>query len=200
MPLYLIRHTTPDINKGTCYGQSDIGLMDSFDAEASVVKTFVPGQIHRVYSSPLIRCKRLAEYLFPENAIAFEKDLMEIHCGQWEMKAWDDIPKKEIDPWMQDFVQSRIPGGESYIDLYKRVTGSFNKIAEENTDVAVITHGGVIRSILSYITQTSLSDSFKIFTLHYGCVVKIDIGNGVYNHTMLSNIEKQKEQHKPTHF
>jgi alpha-ribazole phosphatase len=197
MPVYLIRHTAPDIVKGTCYGQSDIDVTDTFHDEAAIVKQFVPAAVNRVYSSPLIRCSKLAAHLYPDHSIVLESDLMEIHCGQWEMQLWDDIPKEEIDPWMQDFVQVRIPGGESYIDLHARVNNCFNKITAGNDTIAIVAHGGVIRSILAGITQTPLADSFKAFALHYGCVIKIDRHQEGYVHTVLSNIEAGKEQHKP---
>src|SRR6516165_7242435 len=96
--IYLIRHTTPTVSKGICYGQSDIDLTESFDEEASVIKKHLTEQIEHVYSSPLMRCTKLAEYLFPKSNIQLYKDLMEINCGNWEMKQWDLVPKKEIDP------------------------------------------------------------------------------------------------------
>jgi alpha-ribazole phosphatase len=198
MPVYLIRHTTPDILKGTCYGQSDIDITGSFEEEAAIIRQFLPHDIEVIYSSPLKRCSKLASLLFPGKELQFENDLMEINCGQWEMRHWDDIPKNEIDPWMKDFVQVRIPGGESYIDLHSRVNNCFQKIASAQQPTAIITHGGVIRSILAGITQTPLSDSFRVFALHYGCVVQIETVDEGYSHTVLSNIQRDKEQHKPS--
>ena len=197
MSVYLVRHTAPDIIKGTCYGQSDINVTATFYDEAAIIKQVVPATVSHVYSSPLIRCSKLAAHLYPNHPIILENDLMEIHCGQWEMQLWDDIPKEEIDPWMQDFVQVRIPGGESYIDLHTRVNNCFNRITAGNDNIAIVAHGGVIRSILADITQTALADSFKAFSLHYGCVIKIDRHKEGHIHTVLSNIEAGKEQHKP---
>jgi alpha-ribazole phosphatase len=114
------------------------------------------------------------------------------------MRPWNDIPTAESDPWMNDFVQVSIPGGESYIDLYERVITCFNSILPYANTAAIITHGGVIRSILSHITQTPLIDSFGRFSLHYGCVVRIHESNNGLEHTILSNITPpEKEQHKP---
>jgi alpha-ribazole phosphatase len=80
---------------------------------------------------------------------------MEIHCGEWEMRGWDDLPKEAVDPWMKDFVQVRIPGGESYLDLHQRVTGSFHNIYDsrvtgDGAATAIVAHGGVIRSSMRY--------------------------------------------------
>ena len=200
MSIYLIRHTTPLIEKGICYGQSDIDVTDTFHNEAAVIKTLIPGEFEQVYSSPLFRCRKLAEHLFPDQHIIFEPDLQEIHCGEWEMQHWDKIPREIIDPWMKDFVNVCIPGGESYIQLFDRVIQSFEKIAAGPVPVAIIAHGGVLRSILAHITGTALKDSFGVFGLHYGCVVRIDKEEGMLKHRLLSNVTHEKEQHKPSYF
>jgi alpha-ribazole phosphatase len=199
MEIYLVRHTTPAVEKGVCYGQTDLDVTETFIAEANIIKEILPINIQHIYSSPLQRCSKLATHLFPDKTIEFHSDLMEINCGIWEMKKWNEIPKEHIDPWMEDFVNIRTPQGENYVDLYERVCSTFNSIIATPLPAAIVAHGGVIRSILSHITNTPLIDSFKAFTLHYGCVVKIELNNdGKLNHSMLSNIPHEKETHKPT--
>jgi alpha-ribazole phosphatase len=146
MEIFLIRHTTPLVAKGICYGQTDLDVTESFLEEAAIIKQCLLSSIHYAYCSPLQRCKKLAEYLFHPSFITTDPDLMELNCGVWEMQRWDDIPRTEIDPWMNDFVNVSCPGGESYVDLHKRVVSSFEKIAEYKTPVAIVAHGGVLRS------------------------------------------------------
>ena len=38
MNIYLIRHTSVDVPKGLCYGQSDVPLRPTFEIEAAVTK------------------------------------------------------------------------------------------------------------------------------------------------------------------
>lgn len=198
MSIYLIRHTAPLIEKGTCYGQADIDIKDSFFDEAAIIKTVIPVELRQVWSSPLQRCRKLAEHLFPAFPINLEHKLKEIDCGEWELQKWDDIPSHIIDPWMKDYVNVRIPGGENYLDLYDRVVSSFLNIAAGETPAAIVTHGGVIRSILAHITGTSLLDSFQAFSLHYGCVIRVSRHGDGFTHEVLSNIPTAKEQHKPS--
>lgn len=204
--IYLIRHTTPAIAHGMCYGQTDLDVTDSFDMEAAGIRQHLADSIGPVYSSPLKRCTRLARKLFPDTPLLLVPGLMEIHCGEWEMRAWDDLPPEEVNPWMADFVQVRIPGGESYIDLHTRVTQCWNRIAREHSihppeDMAIIAHGGVLRSILSEITGTPLIDSFKKFSLHYGCVVRAFEREGKWQYETIWNPPPpEKEQHKPKTF
>jgi alpha-ribazole phosphatase len=200
MEIYLIRHTTPDVVKGTCYGQADLAVTESFVQEASIIKQHLPGNIQQVYTSPLQRCKKLAEYLFPAHDLQMHNDLKEISCGDWELKLWNDIPQEILMPWMNDFVNVRIPGGESYLDLFERTVNRFNTIANDELPAAIVSHGGVIRSILSHLTKTPLQDSFNAFKLNYGCVVKLLKQNEEYQFTILSNIPSTSEQHKPSYF
>lgn len=201
MDIYLIRHTEPLIDKGTCYGQWDLDTTQSFFSEATIIQQYLPADISAVYSSPLLRCKKLAEHLFPVHAIRLQDDLKEIDCGKWELKLWNDIPKDEIDPWMSDQVNVRIPGGESYQNVLDRVVNCLDGIISDSsgaTNVVIVAHGGVIRSILSYITGTPLLDSFQAFPLHYGCVIKIVPAHNGFRHQVLSNIAREKETHKPS--
>lgn len=59
MNIYLIRHTSVDVPKGLCYGQSDVPLRPTFEAEAAVTKAKIES-IHfdMAYTSPLSRCTR----------------------------------------------------------------------------------------------------------------------------------------------
>lgn len=201
MTTYLIRHTTPAVSKGICYGQADLDLKESFLEEASKIRAYLPEKMDQVYSSPLIRCKKLARQLFAENPIIWEADLMEIHCGEWEMKSWDSISKEELDPWMNNFVHASIPGGESYSGLFERVVKKFNAIRSLQQISAIVTHGGVIRSILSHINEIPLVDSFKAFPLHFGCVVKLDlVGNRLVPQILYNAEPPEKEMHKPSSF
>ena len=64
MEIYLVRHTKVSIAENTCYGNSDIGLAESFIGEADAVRAKIPNLAYLVcYSSPLTRCKLLSEKL-----------------------------------------------------------------------------------------------------------------------------------------
>jgi len=201
--IFLIRHTTPAVAKSICYGQTDLDITESFVEEAEAIREHLPSGIVSVYSSPLQRCSRLARYLFPDRSPTLLNQLMEVHCGEWEMRSWDELPKEVVDPWMADFVQVRIPGGESYLDLHQRVTECWERIRETKGpgDAAIVAHGGVIRSILSGITGTPLIDSFKVFALYYGCVIRIFRQEDTLQYEVLYNqVPTEKEQHKPSAF
>ena len=199
MEIYLIRHTSPLIAKGICYGQTDLDVTETFEEEVAFTKQHLPKNIEMVYSSPLQRCTKLAQALFPEHAIQLHPDLMELNCGAWEMQLWDEIPRPEIQPWMDDFVNVQVPDGESYTQLHKRVVARFQWITEQTKPAVIVAHGGVLRSILAHITQTPIKESFDVFTMHYGCVIKLVSQNSGFAHEILYNVSLAgKEWHRPS--
>jgi alpha-ribazole phosphatase len=200
MELYLIRHTTPDVKKGTCYGQADLAVTESFDEEARCILPHLPGDIKTVYSSPLQRCRKLAERLFPQHYIRFDDRAKEINCGEWELQLWDEIDRTALDGWMADFVNVAPPGGESYQQVYDRVVELLGEVVARKEKAAIVAHGGVLRSIVSYVTQTPLKDSFNSFSIRYGCVIRLHLEGDGLVHTVLHNPESEKEQHKPSYY
>lgn len=200
MEIYLVRHTKPAIAKGICYGQADIDVTETFHSEAAIIKQHIPQQVQAVYSSPLKRCSKLAQYLYNDHSIHLVDELKEINCGRWELQHWDDIPRDEVEPWMKDLINVPTSEGESYLDVYNRVQRIFDHIHQQQLPAVIVAHGGVIRSILSYITSTDLLASFKAFSLHYGCVIKLVKDSEGWQHVVLSNLFNEKETHKPSGF
>ncbi|GAA4321888.1 alpha-ribazole phosphatase [Flaviaesturariibacter amylovorans] len=198
MEFYLIRHTTPDVPVGTCYGQTDLGLTATFDAEAAAILPHLPAGIRTVYSSPLQRCRKLAERLFPGQLLCFDDRLKEIHCGDWEGRPWDSIEPGPLQAWMANRLHACIPGGESYTQLYERVTDFLQDLPPAEGPFAIVTHGGVIRSLLAHINEVSLGDSFDAFPIHYGCLVHVQRQEERLAHRFLHNVKRGEERHRPS--
>ncbi len=181
MEFWLIRHTTPKVNKGTCYGQLDLDVEASFNEEMALIKkalnTLTP---ESVYTSPLKRCKKLANALFPAYNIIYDKRLTELNFGDWEGLLWTEIPLQNIDNWSDNFIQKCPPGGESFQSLINRVDKFEDEIILNHSKrVAIITHAGVIRAfIMKYLNIPS----YKIFSLqlNYGAIIKITVNSEEY--------------------
>lgn len=173
MRIYLIRHTTPCIPRGTCYGFTDLDVAPTFETEASRLRPLLPAAPINVYASPLQRCYRLAQFLFPGTLINADDRLKELNFGDWEMQRWDDLGENALQAWMTDYVHTRVPGGESYEDLYARSIATLLEVAATGQDSAIVTHGGVIRSILAYVMNTPLEQSFET-RVEWGRMARLD--------------------------
>lgn len=177
MEIYLIRHTTPAIAKGICYGQSDIPVMDTYPEECERVRDSLPPTVEVIYTSTLSRCHILARDLAAPLAIPVIPDarLMELNFGVWELKNWDDIDPGILLPWMDNYEHQPCPGGESYGDLVARVE-AFTTMLNENhhESVAVVTHAGVIRAFHVVACGKTLGESMEIPVI-YGQIHRCDL-------------------------
>lgn len=151
-----MRHTTPRVASGICYGRTDLDLADSFTEEAKAVANALP-KIDKIISSPLKRCQRLAEYLSQSFSlpIKFEPRLTEMDFGSWEGRPWSDIPRAELDAWANDFLHARPHGGESVAVLHARVTEVISELKDRCDRVLLVTHAGVIKAAFAAGDQTT---------------------------------------------
>ncbi|MHA1688134.1 MAG: alpha-ribazole phosphatase [Promethearchaeota archaeon] len=172
--IYLVRHGKVKIKQGIIHGQSDVE--PSNDYKKIVKKINKLGIITKntaIYSSPLKRCHVLARALSRDEPIE-DPRLMELNFGNWEMKKWNELAPQETNKWMEDFVKFTPPNGESYLELYDRVSDSFLELINKqpHEKVIIITHGGVIRSILTSVLKIPLKNSFSL-EIDPGSITKI---------------------------
>lgn len=179
MKLYLIRHTALQLASGICYGQSDVDVAISFRDELNQLKAkLADTHFEAVYSSPLQRCAKLAEALdFGEPV--FDKHLIELNFGDWEMQAWDDIPRAVFDVWAHDYANVAPPNGETFGQIQQRGLSFLTHAMQThpNQNIAVVTHGGVIRALLAHVLNMPLKGLFR-FAIDYGSVTQLKFSEG----------------------
>jgi len=175
MEVYLIRHTSPAIDKGICYGQSDIPVAESFMEEAARLKLHLPAGFNRIYSSPLKRCSELAALLSSNSSIVTDHRLKELNFGTWEGKRWDEIAGEELDVWMKDFVNVPAPGGENFEMLFNRTKQFYEELSRlDFKQVGIVCHAGVVRAFLALVLEMPLRNAFKI-PVSYASVTKLNL-------------------------
>ncbi len=149
MNLWLVRHAQPLIEAGVCYGQLDMqadaqATQDCAQALAAILPQNIPA-----IASPLQRCGQLAitlATLRPDINIKQDQRLQEMHFGNWEGRAWRDLPKAELDAWTADFGSYTAgQSGESVTQFMARVAAVFDELSHDR-DTLWITHAGVIRA------------------------------------------------------
>ena len=175
MKLTLIRHTRLQIAPGICYGQSDIDVAATFAEEYQSTKAKLANTtFDALYSSPLQRCEKLARALNIGDTI-IDHRLKELHFGDWELHAWDAIPRDFFDVWAQSYADTSPPNGETFSQLQMRGVDFLNEILNSQLmeNVAVVTHGGMIRALLAHVLNMPLKGLFR-FNIDYGSVTQLD--------------------------
>ena len=150
MPVTLIRHTRPDIAADVCYGSTDLELADTFAQERVLVINAIE-HCDRLISSPLRRCRRLADAIAENFNIEVETDdrVREMDFGKWEGMRWSEIPEAEVALWADDFLHARPHGGESVAMLRARTLAAMSDYRSSRQQTIVVTHSGVIKAALA---------------------------------------------------
>jgi len=178
MRLTCIRHTKVAVPTGICYGQTDVPLAESYPSERLSVLQRVPDfEFDVVFSSPLQRCKLLTRDLFPEQIVVIDERLKELDFGDWENQSWDAIFQTNRGKhWMENYLEIPCPGGESYPEFRQRIISFLGELKKDSFhQVAVVTHGGVIRLIKSILHDQSMDDVFASFSPEYGGIYEFEL-------------------------
>jgi alpha-ribazole phosphatase/probable phosphoglycerate mutase len=145
----LIRHGEPeDDAHGRCYGRLDVRLSSDGRTHARHLSDIA---CDVVYTSPRRRARETAELL---GAARVDERLRELDFGELEGRTYDEIANERPElyrRWMNEPTRVRFPGGESFDDLRARACSALAEIraAHDGATIAVVTHGGVIRSALA---------------------------------------------------
>jgi len=169
MRLWLVRHARVQLAGGLCYGASDV-LADPehTQAVAATLATLLPMSAP-LWVSGLGRAQQLAAAVRAQRGdLALpmvDLRLNEMNFGQWELQAWDAIPRSAFDSWMADFAHHRFGGAESTQQVIARVAAALadTTVATcENgaADAVWVCHAGVIRAVQYIATHgaTTIAD------------------------------------------
>ena len=170
MHLILVRHTRPAVSEKVCYGMTDLEPAPTFDDEAARAAAALP-PADRLVTSPLRRCRRLAEWIGAAQALTpiIDARLREMDFGAWEGMAWDAIPRAELDAWAADFFHARPHGGESVHMLRERTEAALADYRRSGVSHIVVTHAGVIRAARA---QSALPDPWTT-TIDFGGSIRL---------------------------
>lgn len=175
MEIILIRHTSVDVPKGVCYGQTDVPLRDSFKEEATITAQQLQDDVFdAVFTSPLSRCTRLAERCGYPDAIR-DARLKELDFGEWEMQEFDKIDDPRLQEWYDDYFHVAATGGESFMMQLQRVSEFLDEVSRQKYGrVAVFAHGGVLICAQIYAGTLKMEDAFGALT-PYGGIVRLQL-------------------------
>lgn len=108
-----------------------------------------------IFTSPLKRCTQTCKILYPELEPLVIANLSECNFGEWEGKTADELKDDpDFQKWLAGDNSVKPPRGESNADFVRRICKMFESIVEGlmktgTTDCAIVTHGGVIMTLLA---------------------------------------------------
>ncbi|NLX18138.1 MAG: alpha-ribazole phosphatase [Desulfobulbus sp.] len=180
--LYLIRHGETEQNKkGVLVGSTDTALNDHGRRQALSLRERINAlQVDAVYSSPLARAVETASLVFGDNApIITDSSLQEFHFGEWEGMHFSEIAKQYPEAWrmwLTDWEKTRIPGSENFFAFTHRVISAVEEIvrSQPGQRVAVVSHGGCIRSLLAHFFCESVGKGYWRFKVDNATLSEVE--------------------------
>jgi alpha-ribazole phosphatase len=182
--IHLIRHGETDGNVEKRHQNSLTPLNENgLNQAAQVSEKLKNIKFSAIYSSPFKRTLQTAEEIAKyHNHLELKKvhNLHERHFGDFV-----GLTKKEILAIMPDINEQfekhksnwKAPNGESMREVQERALNALKEIAEkhpEDENIAVISHGGVILTILSHILNVDIDNVFDIRHPNNGEIIEID--------------------------
>jgi probable phosphoglycerate mutase len=208
--IYLIRHAQSVGNtNGIVSGQINIGLTRFGMNQAELIAEYFEGKkIDRIYSSDLNRTKNTIKPTAKKLGLEIisDKELREISLGDWEGMLYSELKElypEELYSWMNNrLAASRVPGGESFGELYERMKNIMFKIARENEGKTIIvtSHAISIRAFLCFASGYTDNDHDKIGVLSNAGINILTFENDVFTPVEInitSHLDEFQSGNKP---
>lgn len=152
--LVLIRHPPVMLPAGVCYGASDVAAAAWPQAHVRALRAQLPPGA-QVASSPLSRCRRLAESLASDRSCVWlDGRLQEMDFGDWELQPFEAIDRNAIDAWAAATWDFAPPGGESAQTMSLRVLAALDDLLRPAPEgLVVVAHAGPLRVMLGHLLR-----------------------------------------------
>lgn len=166
MKLYITRHSKTLWNQEKrLQGWQDSPLTKEGINDALLLKERIKNlTIDHCYSSPINRAKKTSEILFDH--VILDDRLKEMNFGLYEGKNITELLNdKQYDAlWNQPNDNTRLPGGESYIEVQTRLQNFINDIYQKysNKTIFITIHGMLFIILHGLMLDYKTSDLVKI--------------------------------------
>ena len=155
--IYLLRHGMTQAGKeGRYVGHMDVPLSEEGEQQLrEMAEAYEYPQPDVVFASPLRRCLQTAQIVYPDADLIPMRDLIEYNFGEFENKTAEELESHPVfAQWLAGEEGVDPPFGESSRAFQNRVTQAFVRIVDGllktgTTKAAIVTHGGVITTLLS---------------------------------------------------
>lgn len=181
MILWTIRHSKPYNPNDVCYGRMDFDVSPTFpeESEGAIKALLAAGaKPTRMFTSPLLRCLRLAEKASEATGLPMEKrdEIIEINFGDWEGQKLTAVPREQMQGWANDLRGFRFPNGECFYDIDKRAQSLLDSL-DDDGEFLWISHAGVIAALQ-----------------HFACGLPDDqFVEGAFSYTMVTKFEFKRD-------
>jgi len=182
--VFLLRHgqTVNTLDGKFRYnGHIDVDITDeSLETMKSIAQQLDAHPITHIYSSDLRRSQAGAVMIanqlkLPQTSLPAFK---EIKMGCWEGLTYDEVKERypeQIKKKFTDFINYRIPGGETIPEVENRVFKQLDELLQNHggEQLVIVAHGGINMLIICRALQMAATDIFRL-KQNFCCINHLD--------------------------
>jgi len=180
--LTLIRHCTLDRALDGCYvGRMDVPLCEKGKLQAvQLAQLLGTKEIDALWCSPALRARQTSTPIAEQLKLACHivNELSEVDFGRWEGMTFEQIKAADpllVNEWAEMPGNFRFPEGESQVEFQLRIDKVAKQITScEHHNLAVVSHGGVIRALLCRLLGWPSEDYLKV-EIQRGGIATLDL-------------------------
>ncbi|MHC4870674.1 MAG: histidine phosphatase family protein [Planctomycetota bacterium] len=194
MPRFVFLRHAKSGTPGIYYGQRDVPLQnEGVEQEKNVLDVLKGKSFSAIISSPLSRCKNLAEKIseLTRSELIIISELIEIDIGDWEGRTFEEASNvyQEIARELLSMKPTlEFPNGESLAGFRERASAAWHTLADKfkdaEEDILIVAHAGIIRALISHIRNLS-SEKFWDNSITNCSATVIDYQ---YNKSTITNV------------
>ncbi len=166
--IHLIRHGEVQARPNIFLGTTDVDLNQLGKRQSNfLAQHLIETQVDRCFCSPLARAQQTAELIATTAGLKVETDpsLREINFGLWEERTFNEIESadpQQTQQWCNDPLAFTFPNGDSVAEFIQRMRIYMQRLkTTDDQHILLVTHGGVIRILLTLLLQLEPQQQFK---------------------------------------
>ena len=179
--IYLVRHGEVQARPNVFLGTTDVDLNRQGEQQSSfLAEYFADKPIDRCFCTPLQRGQKTATIINQSKTlkIEIEPGLREIDFGLWETRTFSEIEADTpqlTQKWCANPLEFSFPEGDSVADFLLRLETYLEQLKNIDAEyILLITHGGVIRFLLTLLLQLDPQQQF-LFEIGRGSLTTIKL-------------------------
>ena len=160
MNIWWVRHGPT--HRKTMVGWSDVDADLSDHDAVSRLDKFLPQA--PIFTSDLVRTIQTGDAIAPRTRLGENAKLREIHFGDWELRAFNEIEAESpelIRAFWEQPGNIAPPNGESWNAFAERINGAVDQLIKQpHEDLIIVAHFGVIVSQIARALDVSPYQAF----------------------------------------
>lgn len=176
----LLRHGPID-GEPALYGSTDVALAPHAKAKMESQLKSNPVDYSQVFCSPKRRCRAFAETLSAKSKF---HAVVDERCREYDFGELDGIPfesmnqqqRQQMSLFWHHSVKLQLPGAECYQGFEARISAFWHDLTQSalnHGDTLVVTHGGVITTLVAQLMQLPLKVAFERIKISHASLTRI---------------------------